>query len=237
MVKLSDYLNYLNNEVIQARKKADEQAIEIAKEYAKHEYLKYFKVPRFSMPVIKMNIPIKINQLDTETKYDFDRDYDLFIAEANEKITKVNQEKQLNIKLLVKEELLENKELISVFDKLELEDRKPVKNISESLSTINKDDISKTFVKNTFFSTATDASTQSTEEQEYTKILLETFESRHKIVETNINDIFIEPDTSSTDTENEKLFLHLEVEMQEENLQIRSVTDKDGNKVEQIIFD
>ncbi len=132
MVKLSDYLNYLNNEVIQARKKADEQAIEIAKEYAKHEYLKYFKVPRFSMPVIKMNIPIKINQLDTETKYDFDRDYDLFIAEANEKITKVNQEKQLNIKPLVKEELLENKELISVFDKLELEDRKPVKNISES---------------------------------------------------------------------------------------------------------
>ncbi|MDQ0591720.1 hypothetical protein QFZ37_000089 [Chryseobacterium ginsenosidimutans] len=42
MIKLSDYLNYLNNEIIQARKKADENAIEIAKEYAQHEYLRFF---------------------------------------------------------------------------------------------------------------------------------------------------------------------------------------------------
>ena len=67
MIKLSDYLDYLNNEIIQARKKADENAVMIAKEYAKHEYLKFFKVPRYSLPSVKMDIPIKITDIDADS--------------------------------------------------------------------------------------------------------------------------------------------------------------------------
>ena len=60
MIKLSDYMDYLNEEIVLARKKADQQAILVAKEYAKDPYLKYFRVPRFTMPSVKMSIPIKI---------------------------------------------------------------------------------------------------------------------------------------------------------------------------------
>ena len=101
MIKLSDYLNYLNNEVIQARKKADEQSIALAKEYAKHEYLKYFRVPRFSMPSVKLDIPIKIDELDSSASYNFKMDYDAFVSEVNENILKVNAEKNLQIQLFV----------------------------------------------------------------------------------------------------------------------------------------
>ena len=66
-MKLSEYLDYLNREVIQARKRADEQAVEMAKVYAKDPYLKFFRVPRFSMPAVKFDIPIKIDDLEMET--------------------------------------------------------------------------------------------------------------------------------------------------------------------------
>ena len=71
MVKLSDYLDYLNTEIIQARKAADEYAVKIAKEYADHEYLKYFKVPRYTMQTIKMDIPLKITDIDADSKFNF----------------------------------------------------------------------------------------------------------------------------------------------------------------------
>ncbi|MEF9479639.1 hypothetical protein OWR28_19600 [Chryseobacterium sp. 1B4] len=93
MIKLSDYLDYLNNEIIQARKKADENAVLIAKEYARHEYLKYFKVPRYALPSVKMDIPIKITDIDSDSKYNFKLNQDQFVTEINERIRLVNKEK------------------------------------------------------------------------------------------------------------------------------------------------
>ncbi len=93
MIKLSDYLDYLNNEIIQARKKADENAVLIAKEYARHEYLKYFKVPRYALPCVKMDIPIKITDIDSDPKYNFKLNQDQFVTEMNERIRLANKEK------------------------------------------------------------------------------------------------------------------------------------------------
>ncbi|MFC3160579.1 hypothetical protein ACFOEQ_20800 [Chryseobacterium arachidis] len=97
MIKLSDYLDYLNNEIIQARKKADENAVMIAKEYAQHEYLKYFKVPRYSLPSVKMDIPIKITDIDSDADRNFKLDETKFVQDVNERILLINKQKQFNI--------------------------------------------------------------------------------------------------------------------------------------------
>ena len=79
MIKLSDYLDYLNNEIIQARKKADENTVLVAKEYAKHEYLKFFKAPRYAFPSVKMDIPLKITDISSRSKYNFDLNEEKFL--------------------------------------------------------------------------------------------------------------------------------------------------------------
>lgn len=236
MIKLSDYLNYLNNEVIQARKKADEEAIKIAKQYAEHEYLKYFRVPRFSMPSVKMNIPIKINELSSKTKFNFDRDYDSFVAEVNNKIAEVNEKKKMNIVQLDKVEMLKNKNIISVFDKLERQDYRPVKNLEDSISKIDFKNVANTFTDNIDFSTASEATQTNAEKLEYTKILTNSFRNRFTPIASQLNDIFIDPDTSK-ESDKGKVLLNLEVEMVEESIRIRNVKDKDGNDLEEIIFE
>ena len=105
MIKLSDYLDYLYSEIIQARKKADEKSVQVAKEYANHEYLKFFKAPRFTFPSIKMDIPLKVSNISAQSKYDFKLDNEKFLNELNERIVTVNREKQLNISPVTKEEI------------------------------------------------------------------------------------------------------------------------------------
>ncbi|WP_276832966.1 hypothetical protein, partial [Chryseobacterium cucumeris] len=123
MIKLSDYLDYLNNEIIQARKKADENAVLIAKEYARHEYLKYFKVPRYALPSVKMDIPIKITDIDSDSKYNFKLNEDQFVTEINERIRLVNKEKKFNIPEINKRQI-QTEEFKTLFSKLEKNDQK-----------------------------------------------------------------------------------------------------------------
>lgn len=236
MIKLSDYLNYLNNEVIQARKMADIQAIEVAKEYAKHDYLKYFRVPRFSMPVVKLNIPIKINDLDSSVTYNFKRDYDTFISEANEKIEIVNKEKGLTIKPLNRNNILNNKDITDLFDKLENTDYKPVRKLEDNLAKVNINDATNVFLTKIEISSTQDDETKKIEKVEYAKLLKETFANRFTPVRADLKNIFIDPDTSK-ETDKGKILLTLDVEMVEEGIRIRSLKDKDGKDVEEIVFE
>lgn len=128
MIKLSDNLDYLNNEIIQARKKADENAVMIAKEYAKHEYLKFFKVPRYSLPSVKMDIPIKITDIDADSKYNFKYSEDQLVEDVNKKIRLVNKEKNLNMTEISKKQL-QTREFTSLFKRLKPETRNLVKNL------------------------------------------------------------------------------------------------------------
>jgi len=236
MIKLSDYLIYLNNEVIQARKMADKQAIEVAKEYAKHEYLKYFRVPRFSMPVVKLNIPIKISELDSNVTYNFKRDYDTFISEANEKIVIVNQVKGLAIKQLSKDEIVNNEAIINLFDSFERTDYRPVKKLEDNLSKVDMNLATDVFLKMNDISINQDDEKKKIENVEFSKILKETFANRFSPVKADLKNIFIDPDTSK-ETDKGKILLTLDIEMVEEGIRIRSLKDRDGQEVEEIIFE
>ena len=136
MIKLSDYLDYLNNEIIQARKKADENTVLVAKEYANHEYLKYFKAPRYAFPSVKMDIPLKITDISTLSKFNFNLNEAKFLKEVNEKIEIVNKEKHLNISPLSKQQL-KNETISQFFNSLESKDQKMVRDLDDEVAKID----------------------------------------------------------------------------------------------------
>lgn len=234
MIKLSDYLNYLNKEIIQARKLADENAVLVAKEYAKHQYLKFFKVPRYSIPSIKMDIPLKITDIDSLGKYDFKFNETELLDELNTKIELTNNEKKLKIPLVRKEQL-QNTEFKSLFTKLETKDQKFVKSFSSEIRKIDLMPQIKSLNLKIF--RPTEATTEN-ESLELKKIFSDVLASKFTLVSSQLKNIFIDPNTStSADLNKDKLFVNLHVEMEEEGIRIAQLKDKDGNMIEEITFE
>jgi hypothetical protein len=60
MITLSEYLGFIFKEISIARKMADDNALAIAKQYAKDDLLKYFSAPRFKIPSLELKIPVAI---------------------------------------------------------------------------------------------------------------------------------------------------------------------------------
>lgn len=238
MIKLSDYLDYLNNEIIQARKKADENAVAIAKEYAQHEYLKYFKVPRYSLPSVKMDIPIKITDIDADADRDFKINELKLIRDVNERILTANRERQLNIQPISTKNIQAEdfKTLLNSvrggsleyirLPKTETETKAPVlRTPAKSLTAVPQKPVERP-IEGT-----------STEEESavlrqiYTEVL-----NRYSLINSKLNNIYIDPNTNSAE-DKDKLFINLHVEMEEEGIRIMSYKDKDGKEIEQIIFE
>ena len=232
MIKLSDYLDYLYNEIIQARKKADEKTVLVAKEYAKHEYLKYFKAPRYAFPSVKMDIPLKITDISSLSKYNFDHNKDKFQKEVNEKIQSVNKEKHLNIRSITKDEL-QNETFSQLFKTLESKDRKPVRNLEDEIIKIDVMPQIESLRSGTLKSKY---SRTETETIEMKRIFSEVISNSYSLVSTKLNDIFIDPNTSGA-VDKDKLFINLHIEMEEEGIRLVTFTDKDGKTVEEIIFE
>ena len=232
MIKLSDYLDYLNNEIIQARKKADEKTVLVAKEYARHEYLKYFKAPRYAFPSVKMDIPLKITDISSLSKYNFDQNKDKFLKEVNEKIQSVNSEKHLNIKSITNDEL-QNESFSQLFKTLESKDRKPVRNLEDEIIKIDVMPQIESLRSGTLKSKY---SRTETETIEMKRIFSEVISNSYSLVSTKLNDIFIDPNTSGA-VDKDKLFINLHIEMEEEGIRLVTFTDKDGKTVEEIIFE
>ncbi|OVE59163.1 hypothetical protein [Chryseobacterium mucoviscidosis] len=232
MIKLSDYLDYLNNEIIQARKKADENAVMIAKEYAKHEYLKFFKVPRYSLPSVKMDIPIKITDIDADSKYNFKYSEDQLVEDVNQKIRLANKEKNLNMTEISKKQL-QTKEFTSLFKTLEAGDQKFGKKPSAELLKVDLRQNVKSLNSGIFRVQEGNGEAEVNEMKEiFTSALL----NRFSLVNSKINNIYIDPNTNSAE-DKDKLFVNLHVEMEDEGIRIVSFKDKDGKEVEQIIFE
>lgn len=231
MIKLSDYLDYLNNEIIQARKKADENAVLIAKEYARHEYLKYFKVPRYALPSVKMDIPIKITDIDSDSKYNFKLNQDQFVTEINERISLVNKEKRLNIPEISKRQL-QTEEFKTLFSKLEKNDQKFGKLPANEV--LKLDLRNKVQLLNSGIFRPQEGTAEETDELKeiFSKVLL----NKYTLVNAKLNNIYIDPNTSAAE-DKDKLFINLHVEMEEEGIRIVSYKDKDGNEIEQITFE
>jgi len=232
MIKLSDYLSYLNQEIVQARKKADEQAILIAQEYAKHEYLKYFRVPRFSMPSVKLEIPVKITELNERNVYNYRRDDKAFVSEVNEKIAIVNKEKGLKLKP-ISEEKVKEKAFQDVSNALEKKDMQFVKNIDQNLTKV---DLKPTV---DLFITKAKIGIQADKEDEkiaLNTIIKEALANRFTIEKSKFSDIFIDPNTSG-DLDKDKILVNLQVEMVDEGIRIHRFKNSDGQEMEEIIFE
>ena len=232
MIKLSDYLDYLNNEIIQARKKADENAVLIEKEYARHEYLKYFKVPRYALPSVKMDIPIKITDIDSAPKYNFKLDQNQFVTELNERIRLVNKEKKLNIPEISQKQI-QTEEFKTLFSKLEKNDQKFGKLPANEV--LKLDIRNKIHLLNSgIFRPQERTTEEETDELKdiFSKVLL----NKYTLVNAKLNNIYIDPNTSAAE-DKDKLFINLHVEMEEEGIRIVSYKDKDGNEIEQITFE
>lgn len=232
MIKLSDYLDYLNNEIIQARKRADENAIAIAKEYAKHEYLKYFTAPRYALPSVKMEIPLKITDIDADEKYNFKMNEDQLIGEVNERIRLVNKEKKLNIAEISKKQI-QTQEFKSIFKKLESTDQKFGKLPTTEVVKLDLKSQIKTL--NTGIFRPQDGSSD-TEVNELKEIFSSVLLNKYKLVNSKLNNIYIDPNTTSAE-DKDKLFINLQVSMEAEGIRIMSYKDKDGKEVEQITFE
>lgn len=226
-------MDYLNEEIVQARKKADEQAVIIAKEYAKHPYLKYFRVPRFTMPSVKLSIPIKISELDSETNYEFKMDNNQFLKDVNTKIELVNKEKNLKLVPITKDVLIK-KDLKEVIDKLEKDNNLIIKNPKDNILKIDLKKPVLDLIKVRTFNTTADVA--SVENDELEKILQESLTDRYKPISSKLNDIYFDPNTSD-EKDKGKILLTLNVEMVEEGIRIHNATDEKGNVVEEIIFE
>lgn len=232
MIKLSDYLDYLNNEIIQARKKADENAVLIAKEYARHEYLKFFKVPRYALPSVKMDIPIKITDIDSAPKYNFKLDQNQFVTELNERIRLVNKEKRMNIpQITIKQ--IQTEEFKTLFSKLEKNDQKFGKLPANEV--LKLDLRNKIHLLNSGIFRPQDGTTEE-ETDELKDIFSKVLRNKYTLVNAKLNNIYIDPNTSAAE-DKDKLFINLHVEMEEEGIRIVSYKDKDGNEIEQITFE
>lgn len=233
MVKLSDYMDYLNEEIVQARKKADEQAVIIAKEYAKHPYLKYFRVPRFTMPSVKLSIPIKISELDSDTSYKFEMDDNQFLKDVNTKIELLNKEK--NLKLVpINKNTLKGDNLKSVIADLKKGNTKPITKPNDNLLKVDLKKPVLDLIKIRNFNVSADVA--SVENAELEKILKESLANRYKPISSKLNNIYFDPNTSD-EKDKGKILLTLNVEMVEEGIRIHNAKDEKGNKIEEIIFE
>jgi hypothetical protein len=240
MVKLSDYLDYLNNEIIQARKKADENAVAIAKEYANHEYLKYFKVPRYSLPSVKMDIPIKITDIDSDADRNFPLDESKLIDDVNKRILVINKERQLNIQP-ISTKTIQNDDFKGILNNVRGGGGMESSRLSKIETTTQTPDIKplptraiaatpqKPVARPTEGTTTEEESTAL--KQIYSEVL-----NRYSLINSKLNNIYIDPNTNSAE-DKDKLFINLHVEMEEEGIRIVSYQDKDGKTIEQITFE
>jgi hypothetical protein len=71
MPKLNDYIGSLVSSITEARVMSDMQTVKVAEEYAKHDLLKHFSIPRMRIDDIEMTIPVALDAVSekTETAY------------------------------------------------------------------------------------------------------------------------------------------------------------------------
>ncbi|WP_442264923.1 hypothetical protein ACSIGC_11270 [Tenacibaculum sp. ZS6-P6] len=65
MVKLNEYLGSIASSVAEARLVSDLKSLEVAEQFAKHNLLKHFSVPRFKAENIELTIPVAIAEVST----------------------------------------------------------------------------------------------------------------------------------------------------------------------------
>lgn len=62
MVKLNEYLGSIASSIAEARLVSDLKSLEVAEQFAKHDLLKHFSIPRFKAQNIELTIPVAIGE-------------------------------------------------------------------------------------------------------------------------------------------------------------------------------
>lgn len=68
MINLNDYLGSIVASFTNAKILSDMQTVKVAEEYAKHDYLKHFSIPRMRIDDVEMTIPIALEDIENQTK-------------------------------------------------------------------------------------------------------------------------------------------------------------------------
>jgi hypothetical protein len=235
LITLSDYLNYLNHEFLEARKRADQAAIETAKMYAEDEYLQHFKAPRFVMPVIKLQVPIKIDAVDQQSIYDFHLDKKAFYADVNKRFRRIAKKFRAE-DVGFSEADFENRAFLRFIQMLEEREQNLVREIDHILS---EEEVAELF--DAMYSREHPNNNLRQPRAFHLAMrtaFYETFKEQFKLVSTNINGLHVSPEAGGlVEGTNEKLLVQLDIEMVEEGLVIRKVTDANGNEIEEISVD
>lgn len=72
MPTLNEYLGGIFSSITDARVMADVQTVQVAEQYAKHDLLKHFAVPRMRISDIELTIPVAIEGLSQISGYQLD---------------------------------------------------------------------------------------------------------------------------------------------------------------------
>jgi hypothetical protein len=72
MPTLNEYLGGLFASITDARALSDAQTVQVAEQYAKHDLLKHFSVPRMRIGDIELTIPVAIEGLSERSAYQLD---------------------------------------------------------------------------------------------------------------------------------------------------------------------
>ncbi len=72
MPTLIEYLGGIFNSITQARVMADLQSVEVAEQYAKHDLLRHFSVPRMRIGDLELTIPVGLEGIGTRTELQLD---------------------------------------------------------------------------------------------------------------------------------------------------------------------
>ncbi len=72
MPKLTDYIGSLVSSITNARVMSDIQTVKVAEEYAKHDLLKHFSIPRMRIDDIEMTIPIALDEINEKTVIEYE---------------------------------------------------------------------------------------------------------------------------------------------------------------------
>jgi hypothetical protein len=79
-ISLGDYTGYLFLELLRAREMADAYSRSIARRYADDEVLRFFSVPRYTVPTMELTIPVLISSAHFSQVVRFDYPVEEFVA-------------------------------------------------------------------------------------------------------------------------------------------------------------
>ncbi len=232
MIALSDYLDYLNAEVVTARRRADLLAIETARAYAEHEYLRYFRAPRFVMPSVKMEIPVRISEVDQETKYDFDFRPKTFLSDLNRDLRKLNARRDFADAPPLTEKLFGVGALQELIARLSDDDNDFARDID---SVLPFDEVMKVY--NVLFDVILLPMDRRYKAHfaDFQPVFYEAFKRQFRPVRTNINSLLVTPEANSAEDKAGELLVRLTVEMEASGIRIRKLEGPNGG--EEIIID